>query len=123
MPPTFNSYTSLRCKSDGTLFDEGTYIKGLINYDYSSCNSKNSVKSSIYYRIPGNSNWINTSTTFNSNTNVIFGNGKISADNSYEVCYELKDTFNTITVTDIVSTASVVMDFKAGGNGGSWKSV
>lgn len=117
MPPTFNSYTSLRCKSDGTLFDEGTYIKGLINYNYSSCNSKNSVKSSIYYRIPGNSNWINTSTTFNSNTNVIFGNGKISADNSYEVCYELKDTFNTITVTDIVSTASVVMDFKAGGNG------
>lgn len=116
-PPTFNSYTSQRCKSDGTLFDEGTYIKGLINYNYSSCNSKNSVKSSIYYRIPGNSNWINTSTTFNSNTSVIFGNGKISADNSYEVCYELKDTFNTITVTDIVSTASVVMDFKAGGNG------
>lgn len=116
-PPTFNSYTSQRCKSDGTLFDEGTYIKGLINYNYSSCNSKNSVKSSIYYRFPGNSNWINTSTTFNSNTSVIFGNGKISADNSYEVCYELKDTFNTITVTDIVSTASVVMDFKAGGNG------
>lgn len=117
MPPTFNSYISQRCKSDGTLFDEGTYIKGLINYNYSSCNSKNSVKSSIYYRFPGNSNWINTSTTFNSNTSVIFGNGKISADNSYEVCYELKDTFNTITVTDIVSTASVVMDFKAGGNG------
>lgn len=116
-PPTFNSYTSQRCKSDGTLFDEGTYIKGLINYNYSSCNSKNSVKSSIYYRFPGNSNWINTSTTFSSNTSVIFGNGKISADNSYEVCYELKDTFNTITVTDIVSTASVVMDFKAGGNG------
>ena len=46
-----------------------------------------------------------------------FGGGKISTETSYEVKYELTDAFTTISITDIVSTASVVMDFKSGGKG------
>ena len=46
-----------------------------------------------------------------------FGGGKISTETSYEVRYELTDAFTTISITDIVSTASVVMDFKSGGKG------
>lgn len=41
----------------------------------------------------------------------------ISAESSYEVKFKLTDAFTSIEVTDTLSTASVVMDFKSGGLG------
>ena len=88
-----------------------------VSYSFASCSSKNTVTRSTYYRVAGTSTWINASTSFNSGTAFTFGDGKISAETSYEVKYELTDAFTTISITDIVSTASVVMDFKSGGKG------
>ena len=88
-----------------------------VSYSFASCSSKNTVTRSTYYRVAGTSTWINASASFNSGTAFTFGDGKISAETSYEVKYELTDAFTTISITDIVSTASVVMDFKSGGKG------
>lgn len=116
-PPSFSSYNSQRCNSGGTLTDDGTYIKGTVSYSFASCSSKNTVTRSTYYRVAGSSTWTNASASFNSGTAFTFGGGKISTETSYEVLYDLKDAFSTISITDIVSTASVVMDFKSGGKG------
>ena len=116
-PPSFSSYNSQRCNSGGTLTDDGTYIKGTVSYSFASCSSKNTVTRSTYYRVAGSSTWTNASASFNSGTAFTFGGGKISTETSYEVRYDLKDAFSTISITDIVSTASVVMDFKSGGKG------
>lgn len=88
-----------------------------VSYSFASCGSKNTVTRSTYYQVAGTSTWINASASFNSGTAFTFGDGKISAETSYEVKYELTDASTTISITDIVSTASVVMDFKSGGKG------
>lgn len=114
--PSFTSYSSQRCTSGGTLSDEGTYIKGTVKYTYSSCSSKNSVTRATYYRAVGTSTWTNASKSFTSDTAFTFG-GSIFTETSYEIKYTLTDAFTTISVIDVVSTASVVMDFKSGGKG------
>ena len=47
----------------------------------------------------------------------MFGAGNISTEYTYDIKYTLTDAFTTISVVDTISTAAVVMDFKAGGKG------
>ena len=115
--PAFSSYTSKRCLSGGTLDDEGTYVKGTVSYSYSSCSSKNTVTRATYYKKSTASSWTNASASFSSGTAFTFGGGNLSADYSYDIKYTITDAFTTITVYDVVTTAAVVMDFKAGGKG------
>ncbi len=116
-PPYLNSTLSQRCLSNGVLDDDGTYIRGLVSYGYSSCGGKNSLMRSVAYKKTGTETWINASISFTSGTTFIFGGGQISTETSYDIQYSLEDTFSTITGQDIVSTAAVVMDFKSGGKG------
>lgn len=115
--PSFSSYSSKRCLSGGTLDDEGTYVKGTVSYTYSSCSSKNTVTRTTYYKKSTASSWTNASASFSSGTAFIFGGGNLSSEYSYDIKYTIADAFNTVTVYDVVSTAAVVMDFKAGGKG------
>lgn len=115
--PTFTSYLSQRANSAGTVNDDGTYIRGLISYSYSSCSSKNTVTRATYYKKSSASSWTNASKSFSSGTAFTYGGGAISTESSYDVKYTITDAFTTVTILDTVSTASVLMDFKAGGKG------
>lgn len=115
-PPSFSSYLSQRCDSSGTVTDDGTYIRGLVSYAYSSCSSNNTLTRTTYYKLPSATSWTNVNKSFSNNTAFTFG-GSISTESSYDVKYTLTDAFTTITVIDSISTASVVMDFKSGGKG------
>lgn len=116
-PPSFQSFLSQRCLSNGTVNDDGTYIRGLVSYAYASCSNKNTVTRTTYYKKAADSAWTNAGASFSSGTAFTFGGGKISTETSYDVKYTLTDAFTTISIQDIVSTASVVMDFKQGGKG------
>ena len=116
-PPSFTSYLSQRCISGGTVSDEGTYVRGLVSFSYSSCNSKNTVTGSIQYKKSSATSWTSAGVAFSSGTAVVFGGGAISTETSYDIKYTLTDAFGSVSIQDIVSTASVVMDFKAGGKG------
>jgi hypothetical protein len=116
-PPSFTSYSSQRCNSSGTVTNDGTYVKGTVRYTYYSCSSNNTVTCATYYRKSGTTSWTNASKSFSSGTSFTFGNGNISTESTYEIKYQLTDSFTTISVIDTVSTASVVMDFKSGGTG------
>lgn len=115
--PSFSSYLSQRCSSSGTLASDGTYIKASVSYSYSSCSDKNSVTRATYYRRMGATSWTNANKSFSSGTAFTFGSGNISTESTYEIKYSLTDAFTTISVIDTVSTAAVIMDFKAGGTG------
>lgn len=78
---------------------------------------KNTVTRATYYKKASDTAWTNASIAFSSGTAFTFGGGKISTETSYDVKYTLTDAFTTISIQDIVSTASVVMDFKQGGKG------
>ena len=115
--PSLSKYISQRCNSAGTAADNGTYIKSTVNFSYASCSSKNTITTATYYKKTTDTSWTNANKTFTSGTAFTFGGGNISAESSYEVKFTLKDAFATIEVTDTLSTASVVMDFKSGGLG------
>lgn len=116
-PPSFASYLSQRCLSNGTIDDDGTYIRGQVSYSYASCGGKNTVTRATYYKKASDTAWTNASAAFSSGTAFTFGSGKISTETSYDIKYTLTDAFTTIAIQDIVSTAAVVMDFKQGGKG------
>ncbi|WP_251389799.1 DUF859 family phage minor structural protein [Mediterraneibacter agrestimuris] len=116
-PPSFASYLSQRCLSNGTANDDGTYIRGLVSYSYASCGGKNTVTRATYYKKASDTAWTNASAAFSSGTAFTFGGGMISTETSYDIKYTLTDAFTTIAIQDIVSTAAVVMDFKRGGKG------
>lgn len=116
-PPSFASYLSQRCLSNGTANEDGTYIRGMVSYSYASCSSKNTITCATYYKKASDTAWTNASAAFSSGTAFTFGGGKISTETSYDIKYTLTDAFTTIAIQDIVSTAAVVMDFKKGGKG------
>lgn len=115
--PSFTSYLSQRATSAGTVNDDGTYIRGLISYSHASCSSKNTVTCATYYKKSSATSWTNASKSFSSGTAFTFGGGAISTESSYDVKYTITDAFTTVTILDMVSTAAVLMDFKAGGKG------
>lgn len=116
-PPSFASYLSQRCLSNGTVNDDGTYIRGLVSYSYASCSSKNTITRATYYKKASDTAWTNANAAFSSGTAFTFGGGNISTETSYDIKYTLTDAFTTIAIQNIVSTAAVVMDFKRGGKG------
>ncbi|HEL1234606.1 TPA: pilus assembly protein [Streptococcus equi subsp. zooepidemicus] len=115
--PSFSKYISQRCNSAGTASDSGTYVKSTVNFSYASCSSKNTITTATYYKKTADTTWTNANKTFTSGTAFTFGGGNVSAETSYAVKFTLTDAFTTIEVTDTLSTASVVMDFKSGGLG------
>lgn len=115
--PSFTAYESDRCTSGGVLADDGTYVRALNRFRYSSCSGNNSVTTQIEYKRTTESSWTTDPGTFSSNVACIFGSGQISAEYSYDIRYTLTDAFTSVSVLDVVSTAAVFMDFKAGGTG------
>lgn len=116
-PPSFQSYLSQRCLSNGAVNEDGTYIRGLLTFQFSSCGGKNTVSGSIKYKRTTVSTWTAVSAAFTSGAAVVFGSGGISTEYSYDVQYTLTDAFSSVSIQDIISTAAVVMDFKQGGKG------
>lgn len=116
-PPYFNSVLSQRCLSNGTLNDDGTYIRGLASFGYASCGGKNTLTTSVAYKKNSDTAWTSGGVTFSTGSAFTFGGGNISTEVSYDIRYTLADAFSSISVQDIVSTAAVVMDFKSGGKG------
>ena len=115
--PSFSSYISQRATSAGVINDDGTYIRGLISFSYATCSSKNTITCATYYKKSSATSWTNANKSFSSGTAFTFGGGAISTESSYDVKYTITDAFTTVTILDMVSTATVLMDFKAGGKG------
>lgn len=115
--PSFSSCLSQRSNSSGGINDDGTYIKGLCVYSYSSCSSKNTLTRETYFKKSNESTWTNAEKSFNSNASFVFGGGKISIESSYDIKYVITDAFSSVSILDTVSTAAVLMDFKSGGKG------
>lgn len=115
-PPSFINSTSQRCLSNGAVNEDGTYVRSVINFNFASCGGKNTASGTIHYKRTTAESWI-AAGAFVSGAAVVFGGGNISTEYSFDVRYTLKDTFSSISIQEIISTAAVVMDFKRGGKG------
>lgn len=115
--PRFNSYSTQQCTSAGASSSNGTYAKSTVNFSDWSCSGKNTITTAVAYKKSSDSSYTNAGVSFTSGTQFIFGGGNLSVDFSYDIRFTLTDAFGTVTVVDSLSTASVLMDFKAGGTG------
>lgn len=115
VPPSVTSALSQRCLQNGTLNDNGTYIKATGKFSFASCNGKNSATAKVYFKKPEDASW-STGVAFSSNVPVVIA-GSASIDSSYQVMYEVTDAFTTVQFIDMLSTAFTTMDFKKGGEG------
>ena len=114
--PKITSFSVIRCTSNGSASNEGTYIKASVQYSYTSLSSKNSASANIVYKLaPNGAN--SSPITISSGNDVVVGGGSISTSSSYAVTLTLSDNFTTVTKVLNVSPSYVTIDFKAGGKG------
>ena len=115
-PPTL-SVDSMRCGSDGSIENEGVYFLAMTDSTWSGCNGKNVPTLTIAYKLTSERNYRTPkSLTPGEGVTTVCG-GDLDTEFSYDVQYILKDTFNTVTVIDYVSTAVYLMHFLHGGRG------
>lgn len=98
--------------------DAGDYAKVTYAGTYTSLSNKNSANITIKYKKHSESTWttaVNASTTLSGSTPTFAAD----AGSTYDVVAEIKDNFNTtaITKTATISTAAVLMHWRANGNG------
>ena len=115
--PRFTAYSTQRCTSAGASSSNGTYAKSTVSFYWWSCGGKNTLTTAVAYKKSTDTSYTSAEITFISGTQFIFGGGNLSVDYSYDIRFSLTDAFGTVTVIDNLSTASVLMDFKAGGTG------
>lgn len=115
--PRFTAYNTQRCTSAGASSSNGTYAKSTVSFYWWSCSGKNTLTTAVAYKKSTDSSYTSAGVTFSSGAQFIFGGGNLSVDYSYDIRFTLTDAFGTVTVIDSLSTASVLMDFKAGGTG------
>lgn len=116
LTPYATNILSQRCLSDGTVSDEGTYIKTTATINYTSFSGKNTCTTKLYYHRAGETSWTLVQNPYTSGIAVLF-NAAASVDYSYEVMYEMTDALTTIQRIDEVSSGFTTMDFRKGGRG------
>lgn len=127
--PVVSKLNVLRCNSDGTENNQGAYAKVTFSASVSSlsgCTVSNTSKYTLKYKKTNVSSY--TSVVFDG-TNGTSGLTNIpsvsdisyifSADtsSSYNICLEVMDSFNTVTVNASVSTGYTLMHWKSNGLG------
>lgn len=118
--PSITVDESYRCDSTGKEDrTNGTYIHLKATLTYSSVNSKNSLTArNAKYRENGSTGSYSAATNLTSGTAATIGGGNIATGKTYEVLITLTDAVGeTSTVSVVIPTSYVTMDFKAGGTG------
>ena len=115
-PPTIQ-VDSMRCGQDGTLENEGVYFLATTDSTYSTCNGKNKATLQMQYKLSSQGVYTSAVKELPIGEATTVCGGDLNTEFSYDVRYVLKDTFNTVTVIDFVSTAVYAMHFLHGGRG------
>lgn len=125
--PNLLSFSVDRCVSGGTLNDDGTHLKATTKFTYTKLSGKNTIANKIEFKPTSSSTWTNAgaitvSTTGDTDVatcsgSLVFGNGGISVDQSFDVRLTLTDKFGNVAKTVVIPTAFVTMDIKRGGKG------
>lgn len=112
--PTITKATAVRCQADGTLDDEGTYVKLNLAATVNTVSGKNTPVYAYRYRQSGGS-WSDY-TAIATDIDIIIGD-TFSVDYTYDFEFTVGDTFSTAVKTVTVGTSYSLLDFLHGGKG------
>lgn len=99
--PVITVATAERCLQDGTLSDQGTYIKYSFSANVSSCDGNNTATYQLGYRThnTGSYTYVNIS---NGDTNVVLSNVTFAENTSYDIQFLVSDYFTSTPVNIIL---------------------
>lgn len=119
--PNITAVNSQRCTKDGTIDNDGTFLKAAGNPVYSSCNGHNSYHVYVSYKRTNQSTYSAEQEvtlpqvvgTEDSTTKL----GNFDTEYSYDIRYRITDAINSVYYVDYLSTAVMMMHFMRGGRG------
>lgn len=116
--PKINLFTAERSDASGTVSESGGSLK--VNYDvaYSNIigpNGSNTISTNIKYKKKDETDYTSVQVTNLSGTKVLAD--AVDINYTYDVLLEVADSFNTTTISTIISTAFTLLDFNASGKG------
>ena len=121
--PTINVFRVSRCLSDGTLDEDGAYVKVDIGTVISDINNNATALQLSYkeenattYTTITDSN-LNNSPPYEYSTSFVVSGITFSSDNLYNFKLVLSDTFSSVEKSASISTAKPIIDIKADGTG------
>ena len=115
--PQIVSFVLHRCDQDGTLNDQGAFMRIDYNISVTALNNHNAKNLSVQYKKRSEQSY--TAQAIALATYSQSGNVVIAADtnSTYDVALVLADDFATVTIELQLSTAFATMNFKRGGDG------
>ena len=116
--PVINSFTVVRCNADGYLNEQGEYMLISFNASITALNNKNVKNFIVRYKKSSETNY--TSVPISATNYSVSGSlDPIPANSgsSYNVSFDVADTFATVTKNLMLSTAFTILNFKADGTG------
>lgn len=116
--PKITAFTAQRCDSDGTLNDDGVYVKFSIGFNITSLNSKNDKTYTISYKLKSDTEYtaLTSGSAYSTDTTIV-SSQTFDSDNSYDFALVVKDYFKSISHIADIPTAFTLMDFHASGTG------
>ena len=116
--PSITAFTADRCDSDGTLNDEGEYVKLSFAFSVTSLNSKNDKSYTLAYKLKEDSEFttLTSGSSYSLNTTYI-PTVVFSGDNAYDFILTVTDYFNPVSHIADVPTAFTLVDYHSSGTG------
>lgn len=119
-PPQISSLEVHRCDADGTINDQGKYVKAVFSATVDDKGGYNTAAYVLKYKKTSETTWATKTFPDLANTYTVTGQTFIfAADESsaYDVSLTVNDRHGSITKTTSASTAFSLMDFHASGTG------
>ena len=114
--PRITGLSVIRCSSNGTVMDDGTYFK--IAFSWATDKTIESI--TVKWKASSETTWTSSTVTASGTSgtvNSILGAGAISTESTYNVTLVVTDEVGSSTVTRNVPSLAYAIDFKAGGKG------
>lgn len=122
--PSITTFTVQRCEKNGTLNDEGEYVKIVAAFSITSLSNKNDKSYTIAYKLKEDTNFtpLTSGSVYSLNTTYI-PTVTFSGDNSYDFILTVTDYFRPASHIDEIQTAFTLTDYHSSGTGISFGKV
>lgn len=116
--PKITTFAVDRCDSDGTLNDDGEYVKLSIAFDIASLNSKNDKSYTVAYKVKDDADFTTliSGSVYSLNTTYI-SSVTFTGDNSYDFILTVTDYFKPVSHIGEIPTAFTLIDYHSSGTG------
>lgn len=115
--PSITIAQAQRCRQDGTLDDEGTYVKFSFSGSISSCSNHNDSTFIISYKKTTDEYYtsVNLSTAYSINVSNQISSFTISKDYTYDIKFSAVDSFTTTEIVRTLDTGFDLLNFNPSG--------